>query len=202
MRHRITTVALVAFLLAALAGPIALILRTDRSQAAFGDSETLGVNRLSSATVEVEVGDRTARIESENLAPGDRSVGSIEVVNAGTLPIRYALVTDLSADPLGRWLTWELWEKARGQSCESDGAPADPLIAGLVLGSDGRTSEPILGDVAVGLDPGDRILQPDSAEVLCVAVTFDLAAPDTVQDRQIDQAFTIVAEQHTDELAP
>lgn len=200
MRRRVTTIAVVAFLLAALAGPIALVFRSDRGQAAFGDNELLGVNRLSSATVDVELGSRTVQVESDNLAPGDRSVGSIEVVNVGSLPVRYAVVSDASADPLGQWLTWELWEKQAGRNCDSSPAPVDPLIAGLVLGSAGLTSQSILGDVAVGLDPGDRILQPGSNDILCVAVTFELTAPDSVQDRRLDQGFTIVAEQHTDEL--
>jgi hypothetical protein len=58
----------------------------------------------------------------------------------------------------------------------------------------------VLGDVTIGLDPGDRILQPGDGEALCTAVTLSLDAPDEVQARTVVQELIVVAEQHTDEL--
>ncbi len=179
---------------ASVLGPVALVFGTARSDAAFGDNETIGVNRLSSATVDVEVGRRSVRLVGENLAPGDRTIGSIEIVNVGTLPLRYALVAEPSTEPLLGWLTWDLWEGAGTSGCGSTTA-ARRLVAGLVLQP---TDGAVLGDVAVGLDRGDRIIEPGAIDTICVAARFGLDAPDSLQGRRLDQTWTVVAEQHTD----
>lgn len=198
MRRRTVVVALAAFLLAALAGPIALVFGSDRTQAAFGDSETLGVNRLSSATVDVEIGLQSVAITAEALAPGDRAVGSIEIRNEGTLPIRYAIVSSITDDPLTAWLSWDLWPASSPTRCAEMPSPSDLLVSGRVLSS---ATDSVLGDATVGPDPGDRILDPDTTETMCVGATFDLAAPDAVQNRRLEQQFTVVAEQYTDGLS-
>lgn len=203
MSHRFTVAAVVAFLIAAMIGPLVLITSTERSQAAFGDSVTVGVNELSSATLDVEIGSRSVEIIGANLAPGDRAVGAIEVVNDGTLPLRYALVSTASEDPLGRWLAWDLWPAGDPGQCRGSSTPRDLLASRLLLGSATPTTElSVLGDVAVGLDPGDRIIEPGSSDTICLAVVFDLDAPDTLQGRRFEQSFTVVAEQNTDESAP
>lgn len=202
MRRRFVIPLLIAFFLAALAGPIALIAGIERGQAAFGDSETLGVNRLSSATVEVEIGPASVALSGENLAPGDRVVGSIQVVNSGTLPVRYALISEASADPLSSWLTWDVWAGSSAATCGTDQVPDDGLANGLALASADASVVPVLGDVAIGLDPGDRTLDPGAAETLCVAVQLDLGTPDSIQNRRLQQEFVVVAEQHTDETTP
>ena len=120
------------------------------------------------------------------------------IVNGGTLPIRYALTSEATTDPLGDWLTWSLWEAPASGDC--DGAPAgsETIAAGLTFGADGSADSAVVGDVSIGLDPGDRLLDPGASETLCVGVELDLDTPDSVQNRRLDQEFTVVAEQHTD----
>lgn len=202
MKRRVVIPILLAFFVAALVGPVALIVGTERGQAAFGDSESIGVNRLSSATVEVEIGPSSVVISGENLAPGDRAVGSIEILNTGTLPLRYAITSDMSADPLSAWLVWDIWKGSSRGTCDNAPTSIETLADGLAFRPAGGIDTPVVGDVAVGLDPGDRILEPGAAETLCVAVVLDLQAPDSVQNRRVEQQFTVVAEQHTDGLAP
>jgi hypothetical protein len=203
MSHRLAISAVVAFLIAAMIGPLVLITSTERSQAAFGDNVTVGVNELSSGTVDVVIGSRSVEIVGANLAPGDRAVGTIEIVNNGTLPLRYALVSTATGDPLGQWLAWDLWSATTPGQCRRANSPGDLLASRLVLGSSTPTDQlAVLGDVGVGLDPGDRTIEPGSSDTICLAVVFELDAPDTLQGRRFEQSFTVVAEQNTEEVTP
>ncbi|MBT8241289.1 MAG: hypothetical protein KJN63_08690 [Acidimicrobiia bacterium] len=197
MSPRVTIAALMIFAVAALAGPILLVVGADEGSAAFGDNETVGVNRLSSATVDIEPGEDIVPITATNLAPGDRVTGSIAVNNIGTLAVRYAIVSDARPDPLSDWLRWEIWLRSDSDQCTQQPAPGELLV-------DGDLFEPgssvVLGDVTIGLDAGDRILQPGEGEALCTAVTLSLDAPDEVQARTVRHELVVVAEQHTDDL--
>lgn len=197
MSPRITIVALLVFAVAALAGPILVLTQADEGSAAFGDNETIGVNRLSSATVDIEPGEDIVPITATNLAPGDRVTGSIAVKNVGSLPVRYAIVSDARPDPLSDWFRWEVWPRPDSDQCTQQPAPAELLVDGALFE---RGSAAVLGDVTVGLDPGDRILQPGEGEALCTAVTLSLEAPDEVQARTVRHELVVVAEQHTDDL--
>lgn len=193
MSRKLVVVAVGAFAIAALSGPILLLTNAERGSAAFGDNETVGVNRLSAATVDIEPGSTGVPIVASNLAPGDRLVGSIAVENVGTLPVRYALVSDGTAGPLAPWLSWEIWP--RSGTCDSEPEPTDLLSEGPLPTEPGAA---VFGDVTIGLDPGDRILHPGESEEFCTAVTLVLGAPDTVQAQTVRQEFVVVAEQHTD----
>lgn len=196
MSRGLVVVAIGAFAVAALSGPILLLTSAERGSAAFGDNETIGVNRLSAATVDIEPGSTGVPITATNLAPGDRIVGSIAVHNAGTLPVRYALVSDGSIGPLSPWLSWEIWPRS-SSTCDADPEPAELLSEGPLPTDPGSA---VFGDVNVGLDPGDRVLRPGQSEELCTAVTLMLRAPDEVQAQTQRQDFVVVAEQHTDDL--
>lgn len=188
-------VAVGAFALAAISGPVLVLTSAERGSAAFGDNETIGVNRLSSATVDVEPGSTGVPIIASNLAPGDRVTGLLAVRNVGSLPVRYALVSEGTSGLLSQWLAWQIWP--RSGSCEAPPA-GDSLLVDGVLPEDERTA--VFGDLAVGLDPGDRVLQPGQSEELCTAVTLVLGAPDDVQAQTFRHEFVVVAEQHTDDL--
>ncbi|MCP5028119.1 MAG: hypothetical protein GY929_17725 [Actinomycetia bacterium] len=198
MGRRTMAVVLVLLGLAALSGPIILALRADRGQAAFGDAEVVGVNRLTSATVDVEPGERTATMTVTNMAPGDRAFGSIEVVNEGTLPLRYLLTSVASPSPLNPWLQWSIWPPDQSMGCDTLPDSSTLIVDGRVL--DGSASSTVFGSLEPGLDPGDRILQPADTEELCVSVELRLEAPDSVQGQTLDQEFVIHAEQHTEDL--
>ncbi len=134
LRQPIVVFALAIIGFGGLLGPALLVFRGERGQAAFGDSQTVGVNRLSSATVDVEIGSRSVSLSSVDLAPGDRVVGSIEVRNEGTLPLRYALVDESATGPLLPWLTWELWDAPTPSRCGTSPTSVNGLVDGLVLG--------------------------------------------------------------------
>lgn len=195
MSRGLVLVAVGAFAVAALTGPVLVLTSAERGSAAFGDNETVGINKLSSATVDVEPGANGVPIVATNLAPGDRRTGLLAVRNVGSLPVRYALVSEGTTGPLNQWLSWQMWPRAG--SCDTE-PPPEALLTDGPLPEDPRTA--VFGDPTVGLDAGDRILQPGETEELCTAVTLVLGAPDDVQAQTFRQEFVVLAEQHTDDL--
>jgi hypothetical protein len=198
-RRKALAAVFVVLLVVAVAGTVGFaIQKVGRSQAAFGDLEDLGVNHLGAATLDLAVGERTALLEARDMAPGDRAIGTIELVNAGTLPLRYALLADTSASELTRWLTLDLWV---GDDCELGvaGVPqgAEVLLRGNTITSGGASW---VGDVAVGAQAGDRVLLPAQRETLCVAVELPINAPNDAMGLEMTQLVTAAAE-HAVELS-
>jgi hypothetical protein len=187
-----------------VAAPVAVVAwRADRGSASFGDGEQIGRNRISSATVDIEAGALTVPVRGENLAPGDVTLGVIELVNAGSVPLRYSVAMTGTSDPeaasLARWLTWEFSWAESGASCPSAAARrAGTPVAIRVDGSDlvDRASMAVVGDPTEGLDPGDRELDIDERDLLCVAVTLSLDAPNDVQSMSFSQDVVVNAEQN------
>lgn len=188
--------------LAAVAGPVAILLSADRSQAAFsGQVEVDG--RLTSASVDVAPGERTVPITVGALAPGDRATGTIEVVNAGSLPLHYALTVQPSGAPVESWLRWDLGlgdpSRGCGRALSSNGVPADARSSDTLLSDTtfaGRAPLTVFGSPEPGFDPGDRVLAPGQRELLCTAVTLPLGAPDEVQGATVTPGFVLAAEHH------
>jgi hypothetical protein len=191
-RSRLLTTAVVAAGLLATVGPVLVLVASDRSQAAFGDQVQLG-GRLSSASVDVEPGRRTVPVTVAALAPGDRAQGLIEVVNAGSLPLHYALLVQPPSVALSRWLAWDLWPAGPDGSCPQ-AAPPEALLAASTLA--GAGPQAVFGDPATGFDPGDRRLDPGQRELLCTAVALPLDAPDTLQGESVTPTFVVAAEHH------
>lgn len=191
------------FVAASLAvfAPVAVVAwQGDRGSASFGDQESVGRNRIGAATVDLEVGERTTPLRATDLAPGDLVTGEIELVNAGTVALRYAVTVAVEGSgPLGPWLGWRFLPVAGTASCPDeaewragvDGAvavPGDRLDQGEVA---------VLGNPAPGAHDGDRILGVGGSERLCVAVVVDIEAPNSVQDSTTEVRITANGEQLT-----
>ena len=100
MNDRIRIGLIVAVIAVLLVAPVVLIaVRADSGSAAFGDVEQVGRNRLSAATLDIEIGSRTTPITVSDLAPGDLVTGQVEFRNAGTLALRYACLLYTSPSP-------------------------------------------------------------------------------------------------------
>lgn len=199
-RRRLLAALVVAAGLVALAGPVLVLTGAARGRAEpAGDPFGAGLGadgRLAAATLDVEAGQRTAPVTVRALAPGDRATGSIEIVNAGDLPLHYALLLSPTGAPVESWLRWDLW-LAPAQGCGGPVPPAadtDRLVADAVL--DGRADIALFGRSDPGFDPGDRVLAVGQRELLCLAVTLPLGAPDTVQGAAVTPRFTAAAEHH------
>ncbi|MEZ5410634.1 MAG: hypothetical protein R2761_21585 [Acidimicrobiales bacterium] len=205
-RQSLLAALVVAVGLAALAGPVVVLTGAARGRAQpSGDPFGAGLGadgRLSAATLDVEAGQRTAPVTVGALAPGDRATGSIEIVNAGDLPLHYALLLSPTGQPVESWLRWDLWlGPARGCGGGTPG-PTDPdlLLSGAVL--DGGGPIALLGRPDPGFDPGDRVLGVGQRELLCLAVFLPLDAPDAVQGQAVTPRFVAAAEHHLPGAGP
>ena len=178
--------------LAATAGvavPAVVAFRAVRSGANVSDAESVGLNRLGAATLDIEIGSEAAPMVAENLAPGDVVTGEVEVINAGDLPLRYAVTASSGGGELGGWLRFDLW--ATDVGCVS-GPEADALIdQGIALT---EPSVALVGDPATGAQPGDRGLAPATRELLCLRATLPLDAPNTLQGASLTFDLVVDAE--------
>ncbi len=186
-RRRLAPVLLVLLGLLVVAVPFGVAWWSRQSSATFADSELIGVNRLGAATLDLEVGNLDVDLEATNLAPGDEVTGTLELVNAGDLPLRYALTASSSGGLLADWLRWDVWA---GTCAASPGASG--LVAeGLQIGVSRRA---VVGDVATGAQPGDRTLAVGASETLCLQATLPIAAPNEVQGAITTIDLAVVAE--------
>lgn len=184
--------------LAASAGPLVVLVGAERGEAAFGDGETFGLNQLASASVAVEVGEQMLLLDASAMAPGDRLSGRFALTNAGTLPIRYSIVAEAedASSPLLRVLEWSLWVERPQTPCTS--APVSGLLFEGLTFARAVNPEVLVGDPAVGPDPGDRVLEPDTSESLCVQVELPLDVGDVFQGTSARVEITVNAEQATE----
>ena len=190
MKRRFPVLVVLALGLAALAGPLAILLGAGRGEASFGDSEAFGVNELSSATVALGLGPTTVPISAPLMAPGDRSTSSIELRNDGTLPLRYAVQADRSGRSLFLFeaLVWEIWLSQSDERCVR--SAVQPLLFGGTI-----ESETVIGNPAVGQDDGDRVIEPEGVDLLCMSALLPIDATDRYQDAAVSVDFVILAEQ-------
>lgn len=140
------------------------------SAALFSDrTENLG-SGLDVGTIDVASAPVTFDLDASGLVPGDVVAAPITFRNDGSLELRYALTSDVDDPALADLL--ELTVRTDVTTCDAVGAAADgTLLAGPVrLGAPG--GEPVLGDPATGSQPGDRVLAPGDAEVLCFRVVL------------------------------
>lgn len=194
MKRRSIIVGTILLVLAALIGPLAITLGADRGSASFGDNETFGLNQLTSATVSVSVGPNTVPIDVRTMAPGDRFNGEIVIENDGTLPLRYALITELSpsTQDLLAVLEWTIAAAPVSGDCTS--SRRSQVFDGRV------TAATFFGNPAFGEDPGDRVIAPGRTEVLCVEVELPLGVTNAFQGAEATVDLIMLAEQATEDL--
>lgn len=198
MNRRPVRVALVALVVLLILGsPTALIvMRAERGNAAFGDAESVGRNRVAAATLDIAVGSRTVPIRADGLAPGDSVAGTIELVNAGTIPLRYSVsVAGTTTNGLGAWLTWS-FAPAPADGCPTAAAWATDPPAGAVVVPGDRFTDGASVPLA-----GGRTLDVGVGELLCLAADFSIDAPNAVQATTTELVFTVAAEQIPPEAA-
>ncbi len=190
-RRFIRTVIVLSVL--AIGVPFSLSQLGSTSDARFGASAELGPNQLAAATLSVGPGRGTLDLTVIGMAPGDEARGRIDVVNDGTLPLRYSLSaafvgTSAGGLRLADQLLIELWHAT---TCASR-----PPTTSSVL-----TPKQILGDTvnlfgtpATGQDPGDRILDVDRTDTLCYRIQLPLDAANGVAGQTVLQQFVVDAE--------
>lgn len=181
MRRRRFTVLLLLLFGAALLAPLMLWLNGSTSRATASAADQVTGNRLAAASLDIEIGTDMAIFNVANMAPGDTAIGSLRLTNAGTLPLRYDITAEAEAGPLRDWLLFDLW---LAPACD---APLDTTLASVTLQAD-RT--PLLRD---------GTLEPDEDDLVCIAATLVLSAPNDAQRQSMNLALVIDAEHDLDQ---
>lgn len=171
----VITVVLALLALVAVAVPGAIALRATTSGANAAGVSEIGTNRLGAATLDIELGSAEATLTATNLAPGDTVSGRLDLTNAGTLPLIYAISATTDGGVLGAWLRFDVWP---ADDCDVPPVMDSVLVAGLLLDAP-RVA--VLGDPSTGRQAGDRSLAPDAAETICLRATLP---PDAGNDTQ------------------
>ena len=152
--------------------------------AAFADTETFGVNRLGAGTVDIAVGDRTIGFAAVNMAAGDVATGQLEVVNGGSLPLRFVVSASSNGGPLSNVIELVAW---RGSSECASAPPRSaarwrPLID-PVPGANASPSGP----------PTAGRLAPQETSLICMRGELPRSAANSVQGQRLDLLITVTA---------
>ncbi len=174
-RRRVwSSLAVAAVFAVSLAGLGWLWTATQSTSAAFADREVFDRNHLGAGTVDIAVGDATARFAAVGMAAGDTADGRLELVNQGTLPLRYSLAMESDSATFDAAFDLVAW--AGTQPCGSPPADAQPVPAAPRVGGS-------IGAVA-----------PGEAQLVCLNGTLPLSTPTSLQGRVVELTILVRAE--------
>jgi hypothetical protein len=184
--HQMRLTAISLLLLIIVLAPVLLWYQSARSSAAFADSEVLATNHLGAGILDLEVGEETVTFEANNLAPGDKVSGHLELVNAGTLPILLEVTGTSDGDLLAQWLRFDLWHSPT--ACSPD--DIDPRFASDVV----LTQSPavLLGSSPTTTSHESRLAVGETT-VFCLGSQLLLDAPNEVQGRRTEIDLVVIA---------
>jgi hypothetical protein len=138
------------------------------SLAIFTDSQAVTGNAFATGTIDISTTPATALFNVSTMMPGDVISNTIQVNNAGTGSLRYAISTSVVTGPtLAAQLQLDIYA---GASC-----------TGTALYS-GALDVAAVGSNAQGPDAGDRALAGGANETLCFKATLALSTGNTFQN--------------------
>lgn len=162
------------------------------SSASVSAVEYLAPNRVTAVTIDVEPGAATVGLIVDNMAPGDRAVARLDIENAGSGALRYALTAATSDTAVADYLSVDIWLATDGCS------PAGPPVGATVLVTDQPalpgSATRILGDPTTGTQPGDRVVDVEETDRLCYSVELHRDAPNSIQGITTTHDLTVLAE--------
>jgi hypothetical protein len=187
MRKILTSLMIIAVLAASI---------TAAAMAVFTDQQSNASNVFTTGTVILGIDPATAMFTVSNMAPGDVKYGGLEVINDGSLELRYAMTTtaddtstldeqlDLTIDVVtapgvdGIWYTED-----------------DVVGEANIYGPDDELSSAFFGDPLQGEQAGDRTLASSASERLRFKATLPLDTDNSYQGITCTVAFVFDAEQ-------
>ncbi|MDQ2624629.1 MAG: CalY family protein [Actinomycetota bacterium] len=179
----------------AIIGLAAIGVTSLTTNALFTDQDDPSQSGFVSGTIDITTSATDFEMPVGNAAPGDHHYAPIEVTNSGSLQLRYAVsLSGVGATPLLDNLAYSVATGLSPAACSALNAPPVPanVIGSAVLGT---AATHWIGDNATGQQGGDRTLNAGQSEVLCVGLSFDIDAPDTVQGETASVSFEFYAEQ-------
>ena len=167
------------------------------TSALFTDTDTITGNTFTTGTVSLTTSPATAAITMTGMAPGDKVTRAITVTNAGTMALRYAVLSTTDApdaDFLAAQLDFTI--KSGVTTCDDTGFDVGGSTVVYATGDLGSTTgAKVVGDSAAGAQAGDRVLAAAGSEVLCAQVLVPLGTGNTYQGKTTTATLTFNAEQ-------
>lgn len=161
------------------------------SSALFTDNDVVGGSKVTTGTVVLDTNPTSTVWKVPNMAPGDIEYSGIDVVNSGSLELRYAVESksdDADGQGLAAQLDAAVASAAKGADCTVvDYAKADVYS--------GKLSGLFVGDKLTGGNAGDRVLKAGTDEQLCVQLSLPIATDDSYQDATTGTTLTFFSEQ-------
>jgi hypothetical protein len=132
-------------------------------------------------------------LTSSSLRPGGTIVAALQVLNSGSLSLRYAIRSTTTENALAAAI--DLTVKSGVTSCTTSGfASTGTVIYGPGdLGS--TTGTALVGSSAQGSQAGDRVLAASTNETLCLQASLPTYANPSVQNATTTATIDLVAEQ-------
>jgi hypothetical protein len=165
--------------------------------ALFEDSATAAVSYASgNVSIQANGSASTTLAPATNLAPGDTVYRSVNVTNAGSLDLRYAItcLTTVETKNLSTVLRYTVFQGVTNAQCAAGTTGGGTAIASNV--TIGTASTPLVGSNANGANPGDRTIAAGAgADALCVAMDLPLATTSAFATATATVQLTFDAEQ-------
>lgn len=198
----------------AIVGLAAVGATTLTTSALFTDNDSSSAS-IESGTVDLEVGETPLAFGTQNLLPGASTFAPLQINSSGSLALRYAITYSATVadgaeeepvlDPaptvvgdLRDVLVLSVYEGIADGACNAAGitaAGATPINVQDDVWP--GTSSPLVGNVAIGFQTGDRALDSGQSELLCFRVDFP-STPENqneYQDSSVTLNLTFSAEQ-------
>jgi hypothetical protein len=162
------------------------------SAALFTDSDTIGGNSATTGTVILDTATPTKTAwDIPNMAPGDVELFTVDVINKGSLGLRYA-ISSTSDNKDNKGLAEQL-DAAVAFAADAKGCQSADFVRAAAY--TGPLSALSLGSKATGSDDGDRDLKAGASEVMCVQLSLDSATTDEFQQATTGTTLTFDTEQ-------
>ena len=163
--------------------------------AVFTDSDAVGANTFTAATISLTTSPTTALITYSNMNPGDSVTNPITVTNAGNSQLRYA-VSSSATNADGKGLKDQLVLTVKTVDVTTPGVPCDNFDGTqLYTGDLDSTAGKLVGDNTQGSQAGDRTLASAANEILCFRASLPLATANAFQAATTTATFTFDSEQ-------
>jgi len=167
------------------------------TQALFTNTQSVTANTFTAGTVDISTTPATALVTLSAMAPGDDVYGSIDVSNAGTLDLRYALKSTTTENVMAAELDLTIrGPAASGTGCDAagfgtfgTGVEYGPLDLGSTTGIN------LIGNPTQGFQTGDRTLVSGANEFMCFKVSLPLSIGNASMGLTTTAIFDFISEQ-------
>lgn len=171
-------------------------LTTVGALAVFTDTENVGANAFTTATIDVTTTPTTALVAFSGMVPGDAVTDDLVVANvAGSAALRYA-ISSTATNTDAKGLKDQLVLTIKTIDVTSPGTPCNDFDGTqLYTGDLDSTAGQLVGDSTQGAQAGDRALAVAGSETLCFRVSLPLSTGAAFQNAATTATFTFSAEQ-------